>query len=134
MGLNLLVSTIIIGLVVGRITSTFWLSYTLLLILLGGLLVIFIYVALLARNDKFTFDPWFFIFFPIRFVSFLFYTQETKNTVRISFNYDIYFWLNKLFSSDLFQLTLFLVIYLFVTLIVVVYNTKFVQAPLRLYK
>ena len=45
----------LIRLVTGAIASTFWLSYTLLLILLGGLLVIFIYVALLARNEKFLF-------------------------------------------------------------------------------
>ena len=54
MGLNLLISTVVIAGIIGLCFTNFWMSYTLLLILSGGLLVIFIYVALLASNELFS--------------------------------------------------------------------------------
>lgn len=53
MGLNLLFSTFLIAVIVGVNSLNFWISYTLLLILSGGLLVIFVYVSLLASNERF---------------------------------------------------------------------------------
>lgn len=123
----------LIRLVTGAIASTFWLSYTLLLILLGGLLVIFIYVALLARNEKFLFAGVVAIIMALLGggVTCVF-RSDTKDAFKL-IDTDLYVRLAKLFSESLYQLTLFLVIYLLITIIVVVFNTKFEQVPLRLY-
>jgi hypothetical protein len=53
MGLNLLLSTFFIAVIVGARGLRFWMSYTLILILSGGLLVLFVYVSLLASNERF---------------------------------------------------------------------------------
>jgi len=45
----------------------------------------------------------------------------------------LYVSLTKLFSESLYQITLFLVVYLLITIVVVVFNTKAEQVPLRLY-
>merc|ERR1712198_806681 len=53
-GLALLSQTILICLITGLSSSSFWFSYILFLIFLGGILVLFIYVTSLASNEMFT--------------------------------------------------------------------------------
>ena len=50
MGLTLLIQTILVSIISGLITKTFWFSYILFLVFLGGILVLFIYVTSLASN------------------------------------------------------------------------------------
>lgn len=54
MGLILLVQTFCLSLLSGLVSQTFWLRYVLFLVLLGGILVLFLYVTRLARNELFT--------------------------------------------------------------------------------
>lgn len=54
MGLILLIQTLVISTAVGLILPTFWFSYILFLVFLGGILVLFIYVASLASNEIFS--------------------------------------------------------------------------------
>nr|YP_010480841.1 NADH dehydrogenase subunit 6 [Blepharipoda liberata]UVN15677.1 NADH dehydrogenase subunit 6 [Blepharipoda liberata] len=53
MGLTLLFQTVLISISSGLILKSFWFSYILFLIFLGGMLVLFIYVASLAPNEQF---------------------------------------------------------------------------------
>nr|WBV74594.1 NADH dehydrogenase subunit 6 [Cordax unidentatus] len=57
MGLTLLVQTFVIALISGFATQTFWMSYVLFLVFLGGMLVLFLYVTSLASNELFTIKP-----------------------------------------------------------------------------
>lgn len=54
-GLVLLVQTILISVRTGLFKCTYWFSYILFLIFLGGILVLFIYVTSLAANEQFKF-------------------------------------------------------------------------------
>nr|YP_009262400.1 NADH dehydrogenase subunit 6 [Gramastacus insolitus]ANI86976.1 NADH dehydrogenase subunit 6 [Gramastacus insolitus] len=53
MGLTLLTQTILVCLLTGTFNTTFWFSYILFLIFLGGMLILFIYIASLASNESF---------------------------------------------------------------------------------
>lgn len=53
MGLVVLALTVFLAVMLGSFMTNFWLSYVLVLVLLGGLLVIFVYVSLLASNELF---------------------------------------------------------------------------------
>ena len=53
LGLILLFCRILIVWNLAFFSSTFWISYILILVLVGGLIVVFIYVSLLASNDLF---------------------------------------------------------------------------------
>nr|ABB81914.1 NADH dehydrogenase subunit 6 [Timema californicum] len=53
-GLMIIMQTTLISLLMGSTTSTFWLSYLLFLIFLGGMLVLFIYVSSIASNEMFS--------------------------------------------------------------------------------
>ena len=54
MGLTLLLLVLLLAFNLVSLYSYIWLSYILVLILLGGLLVIFIYIALVATNETFS--------------------------------------------------------------------------------
>ena len=53
-GFLLLVITLCIATGLAILVSSFWVSYVLVLVLVGGLMVVFIYVALLASNELFS--------------------------------------------------------------------------------
>nr|WKU84099.1 NADH dehydrogenase subunit 6 [Parhelophilus versicolor] len=54
MGLMLLIQTILVSCITGLMTKSFWFSYILFLIFIGGMLVLFIYMTSLASNEMFS--------------------------------------------------------------------------------
>nr|UPX88249.1 NADH dehydrogenase subunit 6 [Sida crystallina] len=136
MGLNLLTITILIAMISGMTIKSFWLSYMLVLILLGGLLVIFIYVTLLASNELFVTKFNYLagaMYLSIFSLFSLMKSEEVPAESGSNHNSFESFSLiiTKFYSYELSKLTMFLILYLLLTLIVVVYNTKIEQSPLR---
>nr|UJG45381.1 NADH dehydrogenase subunit 6 [Nemoura flexuosa] len=146
MGLMLLLQTVLISILTGMMAQSFWFSYILFLVFLGGLLVLFIYVTSLASNEMFSMsmstlfpvivgsgllfmtliilDPSFMTsgtnnFESLNFLNTPFYQEESTNS------------LTKLYNGPTSLITLTLVLYLFLTLIAVVKITKINQGPLR---
>nr|WNH42576.1 NADH dehydrogenase subunit 6 [Neoperla arambourgana]WNH42577.1 NADH dehydrogenase subunit 6 [Neoperla arambourgana] len=145
MGLVLLTQTLIICLTTGLMTHSFWFSYILFLVFLGGLLVLFIYVSSLASNEMFSFTPSavivmmsfglmsFMIYFIIDPLSFPYYSKSTDTS-----NAFLPTWMDestpalmKLYNNPTSLITLMLALYLFLTLIAVVQITKIFHGPLR---
>nr|QJT42852.1 NADH dehydrogenase subunit 6 [Agrilus mali] len=56
MGFNLLMQTVIIALMTGIMNYNFWYSFILFLIMVGGMLILFIYMTSVASNEKFNFS------------------------------------------------------------------------------
>nr|YP_010249657.1 NADH dehydrogenase subunit 6 [Nothochrysa sinica]QTT60774.1 NADH dehydrogenase subunit 6 [Nothochrysa sinica] len=142
MGLNLLIQTILISLLCGYMTYSYWFSYILFLIMLGGMLVLFLYVTSLASNELFSFN----LFSMIIMMMIL-----LLSIVIIYFN-DQYIWymnnlemmdlnstsnleneinLIKLYNNPTMNITTMMIIYLFLTLIIVVKITNINYGPLR---
>nr|YP_010691300.1 NADH dehydrogenase subunit 6 [Drosophila nebulosa]WBU93950.1 NADH dehydrogenase subunit 6 [Drosophila nebulosa] len=147
MGLTLLIQTVLICLISGLMTKSFWYSYILFLIFLGGMLVLFIYVTSLASNEMFNLSikltlfsiSIMFIFISISFfidknsISFFFMNNEMESI----YNLNSYFMenslsLNKLYNFPTNFITILLMNYLLITLIVVVKITKLFKGPLRM--
>nr|QCQ20640.1 NADH dehydrogenase subunit 6 [Callinectes sapidus] len=142
MGLTLLVQTVLISLAAGLSTCSYWFSYILFMIFLGGMLVLFIYVTSLASNESFSFSWSTFsssilillIIFPIPFLwdslMTTFFTQPplpslTSNSSSMLITSWIY-------STNLMNFTLYIILYLLLTLVVVVKITNLFKGPLRL--
>jgi NADH-ubiquinone oxidoreductase chain 6 len=53
-GLILLIQAVIVCLIRGKIYRSFWFSYILFIIIIGGILVVFIYITRLASNETFS--------------------------------------------------------------------------------
>nr|UFZ13239.1 NADH dehydrogenase subunit 6 [Orohermes crepusculus] len=145
MGLILLIQTIIISLMSGMISQTFWFSYMLFLIMLGGMLVLFIYMTTLASNELFTFSMNtfmlnFFVFFMMLIILIITnnfinlndtINMDMKNMDNFLFMQENNTELMKLYNFPTMNLTLMLVNYLFLTLIIVVKITNIFYGPLR---
>ena len=142
LGITLLLQTVFISLIVGTSTFSFWFSYILFIIFLGGILVLFIYVASLASNEIFSFSLVTFtayrssiIFFSLIsiFLDPLF-TPNLSSLPSSSINSllqtpIIVRWI---YNSASTSFTLFIVIYLLLTLIVIVKIVNLFKGPLRL--
>nr|YP_010946853.1 NADH dehydrogenase subunit 6 [Rhabdoblatta nigrovittata]WGO57610.1 NADH dehydrogenase subunit 6 [Rhabdoblatta nigrovittata] len=138
MGLVLLMQTTLISIITGMSTQSFWFSYVLFLIFLGGMLVLFIYVTSLASNEMFTMStklimlsfmtlPAFYLIYNNYMNSFM--NQETLNFTIIN-NYTS-LPLIKLYNNPTSIITIMLATYLFLTLIAVVKITNIFKGPLR---
>nr|AMH85692.1 NADH dehydrogenase subunit 6 [Paralucilia sp. ACMJ-2016] len=145
MGLTLLIQTTLVCLTSGLMTKSFWFSYILFLVFLGGMLVLFIYVTSLASNEMFTFSiKLLFISLSILFVMIITLFFMDKNILLQYQNLEIKsicdmnsyltensLSLNKLYNYPTNLLTILLMNYLLITLIAVVKITKLFKGPLR---
>nr|YP_009182965.1 NADH dehydrogenase subunit 6 [Drosophila formosana]AAF77380.1 NADH dehydrogenase subunit 6 [Drosophila simulans]AAF77391.1 NADH dehydrogenase subunit 6 [Drosophila simulans]AAF77405.1 NADH dehydrogenase subunit 6 [Drosophila simulans]AAF77418.1 NADH dehydrogenase subunit 6 [Drosophila simulans]AAF77431.1 NADH dehydrogenase subunit 6 [Drosophila simulans] len=147
LGLTLLIQTIFVCMLTGLMTKSFWYSYILFLIFLGGMLVLFIYVTSLASNEMFNlsikltvFSSFILIFMLI--LSFIIDKTSSSlflmnNDMQSIINMNSYFMenslsLNKLYNFPTNFITILLMNYLLITLIVVVKITKLFKGPIRM--
>nr|UFZ13719.1 NADH dehydrogenase subunit 6 [Haplosialis sp.] len=145
MGLCLLIQTILISLITGLIIQTFWFSYILFLVMLGGMLVLFIYTTTLASNEMFSINSNNLIMFIMisLMMSMLFMDKNLWNInnsyidmMNLNNNYFIMnmensFELMKLYNKPTMNITLMLMNYLLLTLIIIVKITNIFSGPLR---
>lgn len=142
----LLRQTLLICLLTGIFSKTFWFSYVLFLVFLGGILVLFIYVTSLASNEIFTFSikiitlslslltfiVIFTFFLDSSHLSSLIINTEIQSLVTLeTFINEDSLNLNKLYNYPTNIITLLLINYLFLTLIAAVKITNIFQGPLR---
>lgn len=140
-GLDILAILLLNTVMLSSLTESTWLCYAFVLVLLGGLLVIFIYVSLLASNEVFipskkTAIVATLTFLSIVLVRFNLYRGIISPLKNENFN-DLKnesWWLRSLYSREYYLITLFLILYLLLTLIVVVFNTKNNYSSLRSFK
>lgn len=142
LGVTLLLQTVFISLTVGVFTYSFWFSYILFIIFLGGILVLFIYVASLASNEIFSFSLITFLTyrFIILFLSSLFFFIDPISTPNLSslptssINNQLStpFIIRWIYNSPSIIFTLFIILYLLLTLVVVVKIINLFKGPLRL--
>lgn len=145
MGLTLLIQTILVSIISGLITKTFWFSYILFLVFLGGILVLFIYVTSLASNEIFTFSSkilissisiFFIILISLYFIDKRILLNYSNIEIQSISNLNSYIIenslsLNKLYNYPTNLLTILLINYLLITLIAVVKITNLFKGPLR---
>nr|UZH35958.1 NADH dehydrogenase subunit 6 [Phlugiolopsis punctata] len=147
MMLIIILQTLIVSLTTGMMTSTFWFSYILFLVFLGGMLVLFIYITSLASNELFSI-PTKSLIIVLMFLSIIIsislfsdstlwnmlsFTEEMNNIDNefITLHDDSNYLLTKFYNKPTDLITLMLVSYLFLTLIAIVKITNIFQGPLR---
>nr|APX39658.1 NADH dehydrogenase subunit 6 [Longitarsus parvulus] len=139
-GLILLIQTILTALMTGMMSLNFWYSYILFLIMIGGMLILFIYMTSIASNEKFKFNKKFlyiyFLFLMIMTLLFLmdpFYTNFL-NMIDLNYfpmNLKNQFSMMKYLNYPNYFIMMMMMIYLFITLIAIVKITKFNYGALR---
>lgn len=145
-GIILLTQTFTICLITGSLAKTFWFSYILFLVFLGGILVLFIYVTSLASNEIFSLSikATFLRIIILRIFLLVRLIIDKRITTYFSINLEIEsintiknfmpensINLNKLYNFPTNIITLLLINYLFLTLIIIVKITNNFSGPLR---
>lgn len=145
-GLTLLIQTLLICIYIGISSNSFWFSYILFLIFIGGILILFIYIASLSSNEKIKVSFKYIIFW-ILFINLIFIISQflidnffliwTKN-LEINIINDYYqlidenfLILSKIYDIPNNKLTIIIIIYLLLTLIIIVKITNSFIGPLR---
>nr|WPM98430.1 NADH dehydrogenase subunit 6 [Ochthebius quadricollis] len=138
MGMTLMIQTIMISLITGFLNFNYWFSYILFIIMIGGMLVLFIYMTSIASNEKFKFNMkltlflmlmmMFFIILNLYLNNDIIYTQNLNMNLNSNINYLM---MSKFYNKPSNMIMFMMIIYLFITLIAIVKITDFKMGPLR---
>nr|AXS64949.1 NADH dehydrogenase subunit 6 [Elateroidea sp. 3 KM-2017] len=139
-GLTLLMQSMLIATATGMLAFNFWFSYVLFLVMVGGMLILFIYMTSVASNEKFKFSQKM-LFFTLLTTIPVLLMWALSNQILESLNNEIMSsimehmkinnLLNKFLSFPSNWMYLLIINYLLMTLIVVVKITKIAHGPLR---
>nr|AMW68044.1 NADH dehydrogenase subunit 6 [Climacia areolaris] len=145
MGLILLIQTILLSLLCGMLSMSYWYSYILFLIMIGGMLILFIYMTSLASNQMIKFSmkkslyllTLFMLMYMINFFMFDHIINFMNNEMN-PFNENFYFIykensldLMKLYNNPNLNMTILMIIYLLMTMIITIKISKINYGPLR---
>nr|URX53704.1 NADH dehydrogenase subunit 6 [Kalotermitidae sp. 3 AB-2022a] len=137
MGMMLLMQTMIMCLISGLMHQSFWFQYILFMVFVGGMLVLFIYVASLASNEMFSLSTKTVMTTIVLLPMSLMIKDWTMINSKETTNYEtmmdseIVTMTSKLYNQPNGTLTILMALYLFLTLIVVVKITNVSSGPLR---
>nr|APX39437.1 NADH dehydrogenase subunit 6 [Cryptocephalus celtibericus] len=141
LGFVLLIQTTCIAILTGMMAMSFWSSYIIFLIMIGGLLILFIYMTSIASNEKFKFSPKLLFFIVIEtFLTLLMNFMDkfmissklkTIETFSIQENIMPHLFLNKFINFPYNMIYMMMVIYLLITLIAIVKITSKTKGTLR---
>nr|AXS65448.1 NADH dehydrogenase subunit 6 [Coleoptera sp. 21 KM-2017] len=140
MGLTLILQSINIAIITGLTNLSFWFSYIIFLIMVGGMLILFMYMTSVASNEKFKFNLKI-ILISIKFMIIISIMMLYNNHLENMFNMNqmtneifynsINLNINKYFNLPFSNIMILMIIYLLITMIASVKITKFEKGPLR---
>nr|QNP10068.1 NADH dehydrogenase subunit 6 [Ochthebius peisonis] len=138
MGITLLMQTIMISLITGFLNFNYWFSYILFLIMIGGMLVLFMYMTSVASNEKFKFNnKILFLMTSLMVMTMILFFLMDDYLLLMNFlskkiiDMNNYMMLSKFFNFPSNSIMFMMIIYLLITLIAVVKITDFKLGPLR---
>nr|URX53160.1 NADH dehydrogenase subunit 6 [Cryptotermes queenslandis] len=136
MGMMLLMQTTMMCLVSGLMHQSFWFQYILFMVFIGGMLVLFIYVASLASNEMFSLSTKMMtastgmMIMSVMIKNWASEDSSDSMVYNLTSN-EITLMTSKLYNQPSGILTILMALYLLMTLIVVVKITNVSKGPLR---
>nr|ACJ69557.1 NADH dehydrogenase subunit 6 [Ochterus marginatus] len=141
MGMILILQTISIALITGMMFNSFWFSYLIFIILLGSALVLFIYMASIASNEKMKFSLNMTLSIMLMTTSMM-----TMSLIYNKINYESTLSIKaqkfmeneqtmtliKLFNMKSMSLTIMMITYLLITMIIITHITNIHEGPMRM--
>nr|YP_009459931.1 NADH dehydrogenase subunit 6 [Cheumatopsyche campyla]YP_009459944.1 NADH dehydrogenase subunit 6 [Cheumatopsyche analis]AUT18196.1 NADH dehydrogenase subunit 6 [Cheumatopsyche campyla]AUT18209.1 NADH dehydrogenase subunit 6 [Cheumatopsyche analis] len=144
MGMLILFQTLIFSMILNINSNIYWMSYILYLIMLGGILILFIYMCSITSNEIFKFNINFMILSFILYI-YLLMMSYYKNFFWLNFmisklnlnffiNKEIIMNVSKIYNNFTMMITIILIIYLLISLLMVAMFTNMMYGPLRAIK
>nr|QWX95355.1 NADH-ubiquinone oxidoreductase chain 6 [Discogaster dentipes] len=138
-GVLIILQTLITAMITGLMMGSFWFSYILTITMLSGILVLFIYMASVASNEKFHSSIKLFMMSIIIIMIGVYstlnseYSEENSLMIATDPSNEI-ITLTTLFNTKFKYITIFLVMYLFLTMVTVSLIVNISEGPLRINK
>nr|WEV93746.1 NADH dehydrogenase subunit 6 [Bryodema gebleri] len=143
--ITIIIQTLLIGVVMGSMMESFWLSYILFLTFIGGMMVLFIYITSISSNEMFNIKSTSMISITIMMLitmimiystEKIMFTEIIKNTETMNMKYTMNFQemtmsLMKMYNNPTLIITIMMMIYLFIALLAVVKINNINQGPIR---
>nr|ARH53815.1 NADH dehydrogenase subunit 6 [Dinoderus minutus] len=130
MAITLILSSISVAMSTGILSQTFWFSYIMFMIMVGGMLVMIIYMTSIASNEKFKKNILIPFILMIMLIKINTHENSSYDTMKMNEASKEMF-LIKFFNFPMMNLTIMIMIYLLMTLIVIVKITSTKSGPLR---
>nr|AQP27115.1 NADH dehydrogenase subunit 6 [Anoplotermes group sp. AD TB-2017] len=135
MGMMLLMQTTMVCIISGTMYKSFWFSYILFMIMVGGMLVLFMYMTSLASNEMFSLSNKMLMTTTLM-PMIIYYTpavtnNKEMNTHEAMMESEITTTTTAMFNQMMGTMTTLLVLYMLMTLIVVVNIINVSKGPLR---
>nr|URX54328.1 NADH dehydrogenase subunit 6 [Neotermes sp. 7 AB-2022a] len=136
MGMMLLLQTMMMCLISGLMHQSFWFQYILFMVFVGGMLVLFIYVASLASNEMFSLSTKMMAMATAMIMTMMMIKDQTtinskETELYTTTSNEIITMTSKLYNQPNGTMTILMALYLLMTLIVVVKVTNVSMGPLR---
>nr|QEJ81461.1 NADH dehydrogenase subunit 6 [Pygoluciola sp. FM18] len=140
MGMILLIQTLLIAMWTGFMSINFWYSYILFIIMVGGMLILFIYMTSVASNEKFSFSKILSLMMVTLIIMSIFMSKDQMYTIMNSMNMDLMSMknkfsfkmsLNKFLMYPMMIMSMSIIIYLLIALIAISKITNIKNGPLR---
>nr|YP_009943347.1 NADH dehydrogenase subunit 6 [Cletus punctiger]QOD41600.1 NADH dehydrogenase subunit 6 [Cletus punctiger] len=136
MGITIIIQTVIISIITGLMLGSFWFSYIILISMLSGMLVLFIYMASVASNEKFHMSMKLMVLVSLLMMCasiYYFYINNNNNLIN-NMESTENLMLISLFNSKTKMMTIMMVLYLFFSMITVSMIVNISEGPLRMQK
>nr|YP_010735830.1 NADH dehydrogenase subunit 6 [Myrmeleomastax wideis]WEL32800.1 NADH dehydrogenase subunit 6 [Myrmeleomastax wideis] len=145
MMMTILMQTLMICTISGMIMESFWLSYLLFLIMLGGMMVLFMYITSIASNEMLNFNKNFIKLVMLSLITIIIINiyidksmtiMEMNNSEMHMFNQMINIMetselMKKLYNKPTYMMSLMMMMYLLFTMIIVIKIINIKQGPIR---
>nr|WNL54456.1 NADH dehydrogenase subunit 6 [Amitermes sp. B MLW-2023a] len=136
MGLMLLIQTTMVCLISGTMYSSFWFSYILFMIMIGGMLVLFMYMTSLASNEMFSPSNKMLMTSSVLLPILMYMMPTVTNNKEMNMHNtmmenEILTTTTVMYNQMMGTMTTLLVLYMLLTLIVVVNIINVSKGPLR---
>nr|QZZ18315.1 NADH dehydrogenase subunit 6 [Eurhadina jarrayi] len=133
MGLMLMIQTITIIILMNKMLTSSWFTMITFMMMIGGLLIMFMYMSSIASNEKFKLKSNLTLIFILLIMvqdEMLLESQidETQNVLEMNY---MNFSLTKIYNMKSMMLTIMLIMYLLLTMISVTKMVKHHKGPLR---
>nr|YP_010757397.1 NADH dehydrogenase subunit 6 [Aconurella diplachnis]WEU77740.1 NADH dehydrogenase subunit 6 [Aconurella diplachnis] len=132
MGVFLLIQTTLTTLLISKMAFTSWMSMVMFLMFIGGLLILFMYMSSIASNEKFKPNLKLMIIFLIMMFPMEEMLMEIQTNELMSSNIKMdMISMSKIYNKKTMMMTLFLFLYMLLSMISVTVIVKMFKGPLR---
>nr|YP_003331377.1 NADH dehydrogenase subunit 6 [Apatides fortis]ACM45060.1 NADH dehydrogenase subunit 6 [Apatides fortis] len=137
LALIMIINTVAMAIYTGWLNMSYWYSFMLFMIMIGGMLVLIMYMTSIAANEPFD-RPWKFLMIMTMFMTLMIITDSLNLNLNIntqdsfhSYSSILNLSLNKYINPNHISIIILMINYLFVTLIAIVKITNIKYGSLR---